>query len=137
MIRRPPRSTLFPYTTLFRSILRGSAGPVAARARRARCGQEIGHFGAPEETGEHQSGLADSVGLVDGAWLRDRKSTRLNSSHSQISYAVFCLKKKNEHKSKLACSGSSAPTSYTPITMTITAIELFLFSRVPSQTQPT
>src|SRR6267378_1280914 len=64
MIRRPPRSTLFPYTTLFRS--RGGAG--AARARR------------PHRLGEPSP--------------RDRKSTRLNSSHVEISYAVFCLKKK-------------------------------------------
>src|SRR2546430_9166564 len=70
MIRRPPRSTLFPYTTLFRSPRAGSAGP----ARR------------PEPGPNH--GYAGGVGA-------DRKSTRLNSSHSQISYAVFCLKKKN------------------------------------------
>src|SRR3990167_4196318 len=66
MIRRPPRSTLFPYTTLFRS------GPLLHRGVRG-----------PEFPG-------DEVAL----WSGDRKSTRLNSSHSQISYAVFCLKKK-------------------------------------------
>src|SRR2546430_13590430 len=80
MIRRPPRSTLFPYTTLFRS----------------RRGTAKKH--APE------SGLIGSVCHSGGALLasskapkRDRKSTRLNSSHSQISYAVFCLKKKNNN----------------------------------------
>src|SRR2546430_10098994 len=67
MIRRPPRSTLFPYTTLFRSLVPAVHDPAAVREpREAR-------RGAPR---------------------RDRKSTRLNSSHSQISYAVFCLKKK-------------------------------------------
>src|SRR2546427_9319965 len=74
MIRRPPRSTLFPYTTLFRSCQQ--VGPDRPRqvagGRRAR----TGHF------------------LRRGLAGRDRKSTRLNSSHSQISYAVFCLKKK-------------------------------------------
>src|SRR2546430_12874477 len=73
MIRRPPRSTLFPYTTLFRSVhVRGSV----TRGDRAAGGQGCG------ETDRRRGG-------------RDRKSTRLNSSHSQISYAVFCLKKKN------------------------------------------
>src|SRR5688572_33503470 len=73
MIRRPPRSTLFPYTTLFRSRAL-EAQPVPAR-------------GAVEELLERA-----------GEQLLDRKSTRLNSSHSQISYAVFCLKKKKKHK---------------------------------------
>src|SRR2546430_10377889 len=73
MIRRPPRSTLFPYTTLFRSI-------VALRDGDHRC------IGIRKE----QQGLQRSAEEV----LADRKSTRLNSSHSQISYAVFCLKKK-------------------------------------------
>src|SRR2546430_4085286 len=70
MIRRPPRSTLFPYTTLFRSII------------------EKGH---PTENGEP---LCDTPAR---AGVSDRKSTRLNSSHSQISYAVFCLKKKKKN----------------------------------------
>src|SRR5438270_5060063 len=72
MIRRPPRSTLFPYTTLFRSraVFRDHAPVLDAVHRRA------------------------------GLLARDRKSTRLNSSHSQISYAVFCLKKKKKKKNK-------------------------------------
>src|SRR2546430_4314602 len=70
MIRRPPRSTLFPYTTLFRSLSLALAADAAA-----------------------QSVVPDST-LVIGPARLDRKSTRLNSSHSQISYAVFCLKKK-------------------------------------------
>src|SRR2546430_9248661 len=76
MIRRPPRSTLFPYTTLFRSLDR-----------------------------RHRRGLAEhglTVGSLrdEPAWSTDRKSTRLNSSHSQISYAVFCLKKKKKKNLK-------------------------------------
>src|SRR2546430_9211228 len=73
MIRRPPRSTLFPYTTLFRSLAGGEVGEVV-----------------PGDVGEQANRRAER--RLRGA---DRKSTRLNSSHSQISYAVFCLKKKN------------------------------------------
>src|SRR5688572_32485874 len=84
MIRRPPRSTLFPYTTLFRS--RAGDGAVAHQQARARiAGTE----------GPHQG---EAVHLADAE--EDRKSTRLNSSHSQISYAVFCLKKKKKKKRK-------------------------------------
>src|SRR5256885_17185860 len=81
MIRRPPRSTLFPYTTLFRSRLRGRA---------ARCDVHIGaRLGPRGRVGVQRGG---TVAVQHG--LRDRKSTRLNSSHLVISYAVFCLKKK-------------------------------------------
>src|SRR5688572_31522984 len=87
MFRRPPRSTLFPYTTLFRSAkVRGTGGK--HRAKRGRCqqkGDSLGHVG---DHGGHAVALTH-------AQRRDRKRTRLNSSHSQISYAVFCLKKKN------------------------------------------
>src|SRR2546422_1403804 len=85
MIRRPPRSTLFPYTTLFRSALPGSLGRQSGAFREAR----------------HEScGILDSCALVElrrthDGW-GDRKSTRLNSSHGYISYAVFCLKKKKK-----------------------------------------
>src|SRR3712207_8844030 len=96
MIRRPPRSTLFPYTTLFRSerLLAGGMAEVVARTRgyldeadaemraRLRCG-----------TAEADAGCAVTVRYLYQA-IRDRKSTRLNSSHANISYAVFCLKKK-------------------------------------------
>src|SRR2546430_13533337 len=91
MIRRPPRSTLFPYTTLFRSPDR--AAP--SRRRGGRDGRDggAGVRALPQlEAGAH-SGRRPWV-LPRGG-IRDRKSTRLNSSHSQISYAVFCLKKKN------------------------------------------
>src|SRR5687768_18346156 len=77
MIRRPPRSTLFPYTTLFRS----------------RTLPE--HFGVPRRIYDARM---DPVALLD----RDRKSTRLNSSHGYISYAVFCLKKKRIKQSRPA-----------------------------------
>src|SRR6266536_6211822 len=77
MIRRPPRSTLFPYTTLFRS----------------RPGQ---HAAVPGAAVRPPAGLPAGAAAVLG---RDRKSTRLNSSHEWISYAVFCLKKKNKKKS--------------------------------------
>src|SRR2546430_4045260 len=88
MIRRPPRSTLFPYTTLFRSPYghrRDASGNV--RSRMARC------LDAPRVqalTDDPRLSLDDFLGPPE----TDRKSTRLNSSHSQISYAVFCLKKK-------------------------------------------
>src|SRR5438309_6161863 len=70
MIRRPPRSTLFPYTTLFRSILEDELPQETSWERRV---------------------------LLSGGTVLDRKSTRLNSSHSSISYAVFCLKKKTQN----------------------------------------
>src|SRR5688572_30991993 len=95
MIRRPPRSTLFPYTTLFRS------GAEASTVRRmfvwqggrvALVGIVVGTLAAVALTRYIQT-LLFNVGRLDVLAL-DRKSTRLNSSHSQISYAVFCLKKK-------------------------------------------
>src|SRR3989475_6337075 len=84
MIRRPPRSTLFPYTTLFRSLLDRELALTALRYLRHRGHQVIVlHVMDPAE-----------LDLAGPPEVRDRKSTRLNSSHSQISYAVFCLKKK-------------------------------------------
>src|SRR3712207_7426091 len=102
MIRRPPRSTLFPYTTLFRS------------------GGVHGHVGVPEQFRGVGSARGDAAAGVDlqgepvdeeGAphgphEPADRKSTRLNSSHANISYAVFCLKKKKQHR-----AGSASPAS--------------------------
>src|SRR5688572_31761976 len=102
MIRRPPRSTLFPYTTLFRSLL-------------AQHGLELRHgLGQPRVLLVEHAQQAARVG--------DRKSTRLNSSHSQISYAVFCLKKKNKtikqkslrtHKNHPTPDTSHAQPTYT------------------------
>src|SRR5256885_9926900 len=82
MIRRPPRSTLFPYTTLFRSSARPSRQPRPSR-RGGRC------TAAARSSGGAEVGPGGAVAVK-----RDRKSTRLNSSHLVISYAVFCLKKK-------------------------------------------
>src|SRR5688572_32002203 len=94
MIRRPPSSTLFPYTTLFRSfkhnvrtsgmsaVMKPFADPLSAQDMR-----DLGAYFATQAPG---------AGIADDAVITDRKSTRLNSSHSQISYAVFCLKKKTK-----------------------------------------
>src|SRR3712207_8089369 len=89
MIRRPPRSTLFPYTTLFRS---GRAG--RARPRRRKPGGD--RLGRGETPGRGEEGRREEEveELIRQETRRDRKSTRLNSSHANISYAVFCLKKK-------------------------------------------
>src|SRR3712207_7374271 len=97
MIRRPPRSTLFPYTTLFRSGRDGGFDLVAPRA--VECERRL----------QHADALGDLAGVPQAAVLpverhdaalvveADRKSTRLNSSHANISYAVFCLKKKKTY----------------------------------------
>src|SRR5206468_8903266 len=93
MIRRPPRSTLFPYTTLFRS-----------RCTRRRC-----HHG---RVGASTNWRRDSKASASG----DRKSTRLNSSHDQISYAVFCLKKKKKNNDSTGSGTATvAPTTGTDV----------------------
>src|SRR2546430_13207045 len=92
MIRRPPRSTLFPYTTLFRSLFFDE--------------------GWSDFSGQKLVGLLDKVVTnqrADRHPIRDRKSTRLNSSHSQISYAVFCLKKKKKNKKTARTSTTAIP----------------------------
>src|SRR2546422_7471802 len=94
MIRRPPRSTLFPYTTLFRS--RRSHERRRGRSAGARQGQ--GGTGRAGGAGRGDAAHGTGAGGVGGA-PRDRKSTRLNSSHGYISYAVFCLKKKKQEQS--------------------------------------
>src|SRR3712207_7452269 len=93
MIRRPPRSTLFPYTTLFRSECSAVLEPMAAgpiRLGKAKGAGPLGLMGDGIDEAQ-RSGDVDDVLRCEG---RDRKSTRLNSSHANISYAVFCLKKK-------------------------------------------
>src|SRR5687768_17711070 len=89
MIRRPPRSTLFPYTTLFRSR---SDRAVRRRVHSLSCTSERGQ----RQTVEAQMGRGFFGRVLSGA-VGDRKSTRLNSSHGYISYAVFCLKKKKKN----------------------------------------
>src|SRR3712207_7604751 len=86
MIRRPPRSTLFPYTTLFRSRSEGAAAGSSRGFAHTSCG-------GPARASGWRPGRRRS-GRVNRREWSDRKSTRLNSSHANISYAVFCLKKK-------------------------------------------
>src|SRR3712207_7008341 len=92
MIRRPPRSTLFPYTTLFRSVQHGSRSRPAAH----------GTVGTDSGVGRPSCGARRSESMIDRTTTtsEDRKSTRLNSSHANISYAVFCLKKKKNAESQ-------------------------------------
>src|SRR2546429_6533877 len=99
MIRRPPRSTLFPYTTLFRSIIdRGDDGGGHLESRKPAARDRV----------------AVQI-VIEG----DRKSTRLNSSHGYISYAVFCLKKKKRHPPPLPrsiqCTATNMPVSSTAV----------------------
>src|SRR2546430_13221488 len=89
MIRRPPRSTLFPYTTLFRSLCAAREQPLFS----LRCELQDSHHSTILFKG-YSTIPSDLAAFSFGKIWRDRKSTRLNSSHSQISYAVFCLKKK-------------------------------------------
>src|SRR3712207_8469864 len=101
MIRRPPRSTLFPYTTLFRSVL------VFLRdiTERKRAQERMAQSDKLRAVGELAAGVAPNLnnaltviqGRAQLLQMRDRKSTRLNSSHANISYAVFCLKKKKKN----------------------------------------
>src|SRR5438445_3717823 len=94
MIRRPPRSTLFPYTTLFRSPGRGgSSDPPARRPSQPR--------------------TRPARGAPPAGRMRDRKSTRLNSSHANISYAVFCLKKKKKNEKQRETTARVAARTHT------------------------
>src|SRR3712207_8333021 len=97
MIRRPPRSTLFPYTTLFRSDARVAALDWMAPATKAEARRKLQVLkvgvGYPDQWRNYSSLQIRADDPFGNAW-RDRKSTRLNSSHANISYAVFCLKKK-------------------------------------------
>src|SRR2546429_4774619 len=115
MIRRPPRSTLFPYTTLFRSEIDAPPNPEDVGAAVWRdLGQRLGGVGdelrGPRQVivGEQrvEDGLDDRPGVIV-----DRKSTRLNSSHGYISYAVFCLKKKTRHMLSFLLVHSYSPSS--------------------------
>src|SRR5256886_10397715 len=115
MIRRPPRSTLFPYTTLFRSLrTRKPSLPILILTSRNRVEDRVQclDLGADDYMGKPFSFAELSARIR--ALLRDRKSTRLNSSHSQISYAVFCLKKK-----KIQCV-SAVTLKQSPVIITCT-----------------
>src|SRR2546430_5432129 len=99
MIRRPPRSTLFPYTTLFRSQHFLVLAQYADGLERDVTSQAVFSLSAPDKGEVDGTGKFTPRGrgeVVLTAKYGDRKSTRLNSSHSQISYAVFCLKKKKK-----------------------------------------
>src|SRR5688572_32191297 len=98
MLRRPPRSTLFPYTTLFRSGTGTGAGARRIPEADLEWMRELARWLVAAQT---KDGAFSYWSPARGSnWDQDRKSTRLNSSHSQISYAVFCLKKKKNRKEK-------------------------------------
>src|SRR5690348_18190769 len=94
MIRPPPRSTLFPYTTLFRSY------PLAGRIHKSICEVIINAQVPPIRLFVVEAVFHPQGQVASGKIIEDRKSTRLNSSHPSISYAVFCLKKKKKKKTK-------------------------------------
>src|SRR3712207_8350695 len=101
MIRRPPRSTLFPYTPLFRSTALRMVLQAARRLEDSTGAAGLVLRDLPDGDDElHAFLIGEGFARIPvwDTWVRDRKSTRLNSSHANISYAVFCLKKKNENK---------------------------------------
>src|SRR5688572_31298263 len=106
MIRRPPRSTLFPYTTLFRSKARVSRDKTSPQQPQAVAANAPIPAPAPQPFAPVIAATKAAV-LINDDGDADRKSTRLNSSHSQISYAVFCLKKKK--KKTTATAGHHTP----------------------------
>src|SRR5258708_20585404 len=100
MIRRPPRSTLFPYTTLFRSV-KGHARAGYGHHINDWAGQQVADAATERHALAEQAAHHHEDATI--AHRRDRKSTRLNSSHQIISYAVFCLKKKKNYKYVRCC----------------------------------
>src|SRR3712207_8937939 len=119
MIRRPPRSTLFPYTTLFRSVPppRPSKSLRANLATARRSGFVV-RTGSDWTSARAMAEAWARARFGDEVWIADRKSTRLNSSHANISYAVFCLKKKKRNTSNDICK--SHTTTITPSNQTLT-----------------
>src|SRR2546430_5785634 len=114
MIRRPPRSTLFPYTTLFRSILSALfpiVNPLGGSPVFLRLTED--YPATARRALARQVGVNSFILLIASFLVgtQDRKSTRLNSSHSQISYAVFCLKKKRHHGCSRPSCSSPTPSS--------------------------
>src|SRR5437764_7031924 len=98
MIRRPPRSTLFPYTTLFRSVYDNAS----TDRTQQMVGDEVTLLRGASNAG-FAAGINRAVTNARGRYVLDRKSTRLNSSHRCISYAVFCLKKKKKKRQPNTC----------------------------------
>src|SRR5690242_21290767 len=98
MLRRPPRSTLFPYTTLFRSWIVVPERISVVKESHISSDQYIRYFAFQRMSDSSTGASVDSTGAAVGIhrYILDRKSTRLNSSHMSISYAVFCLKKKTK-----------------------------------------
>src|SRR5256886_8133511 len=109
MIRRPPRSTLFPYTTLFRSAEAVVEGGRAGHGRTSD-GRLTVELSIPQEMGGEGGPGTNPEQLFAVGYAADRKSTRLNSSHSQISYAVFCLKKKKKNNTQSVISRNNRHT---------------------------
>src|SRR3712207_7661267 len=101
MIRRPPRSTLFPYTTLFRSSPRRQLLALLGQELHRLVERDLLHLHVPRQVGDAVSVLRVGAEATFADLHRDRKSTRLNSSHANISYAVFCLKKKDQNNTRL------------------------------------
>src|SRR5256886_11165859 len=117
MIRRPPRSTLFPYTTLFRSVRGRFEWPPLVLAFAVLCwvaGFDV-IYATQDAEFDKTAGLRSMVVRI-GISRSDRKSTRLNSSHSQISYAVFCLKKKKQTTPYIVVS-RSPQSIYRPLSL--------------------
>src|SRR5690554_7452862 len=100
MLRRPPRSTLFPYTTLFRSKSENGVHRLVRVSPFNAQGKRMTSFASVFVVPLIDDSIEIDVNTADISWDTDRKSTRLNSSHVRISYAVFCLKKKKKKKKK-------------------------------------
>src|SRR2546430_3406604 len=134
MIRRPPRSTLFPYTTLFRSDIKKFAVRDGGKVWRVgqHSGARVVHFRLGPISLPCFAMTLGAFVEVDGKDLfRDRKSTRLNSSHSQISYAVFCLKKKKRYMSRRVPCNIPLLTVLALFTVLATRTSYALLSKSP------
>src|SRR2546429_6956278 len=135
MIRRPPRSTLFPYTTLFRSRSRAAGQVVVVEdVEFADVSPGVGVVSGVDTVTPHSREGGGRQVLILDAGLEDRKSTRLNSSHGYISYAVFCLKKKKKDTSRdgpphalatvVAQIYENRADAHAPVTLAVTARDL-------------